>query len=47
MQVGRKEAGGEAIMVLTFDDPLPSDIPNELLSTLEISEATLIELPLC
>ncbi|WP_102274713.1 phosphoglycerate dehydrogenase [Cytobacillus massiliigabonensis] len=26
MQVGRKEAGGEAIMVLTFDNPLEDDI---------------------
>src|SRR5690606_22823381 len=25
MQVGRKEAGGEAIMMLSFDDPVPDE----------------------
>ncbi|WP_409289026.1 phosphoglycerate dehydrogenase [Peribacillus sp. SCS-37] len=37
MQVGRKSAGGEAIMVLTFDKPLDTNILNELQLSEDIS----------
>ncbi|MEH7883103.1 phosphoglycerate dehydrogenase [Bacillus sp. JJ1609] len=36
MQVGRKEAGGEAIMVLSFDKPLQEDMIEKLKSLKEI-----------
>jgi D-3-phosphoglycerate dehydrogenase / 2-oxoglutarate reductase len=36
MQVGRKEAGGEAIMVLSFDKPLAEDMIEKLKSLKEI-----------
>lgn len=44
MQVGRKEAGGEAIMVLTFDEILPDNILNQLMDKQEISFIQQIEL---
>lgn len=36
MQVGRKEAGGEAIMVLSFDKPLCDDMYNKMLDLEDI-----------
>ena len=37
MQVGRKQAGGEAIMVLSFDKPLDTDILQQLQSSEDIT----------
>jgi D-3-phosphoglycerate dehydrogenase / 2-oxoglutarate reductase len=37
MQVGRKEAGGEAIMVLSFDKPLQEDMIDKLKSLRDIT----------
>jgi D-3-phosphoglycerate dehydrogenase len=37
MQVGRKEAGGEAIMVLSFDLPLEDNMKQFLMETEEIT----------
>ncbi|MBM7694736.1 D-3-phosphoglycerate dehydrogenase [Peribacillus deserti] len=37
MQVGRKQAGGEAIMILTFDKPLSENIIDQLESSEDIS----------
>ncbi len=37
MQVGRKEAGGEAIMVMSFDKPLSDDLYKEMSSLDEIT----------
>ena len=45
MQVGRKEAGGEAIMVLTFDEEIPEDALSDLAASPELSIVQGIELP--
>ena len=45
MQVGRKEAGGEAIMVLTFDEEIPEDALSALAASQELSIVQGIELP--
>ena len=44
MQVGRKEAGGEAIMVLTFDEMIPQSVITELAGNAEISVVKSINL---
>jgi len=44
MQVGRKEAGGEAIMILTFDEKIPHSVIDELAGNDEISVAKAINL---
>ena len=44
MQVGRKEAGGEAIMVLTFDEKIPQSVITELAGNVEISVVKAINL---
>ncbi|RFB35536.1 MULTISPECIES: phosphoglycerate dehydrogenase [Brevibacillus] len=44
MQVGRKDVGGDAIMMLTVDKPLSAELLDELGQSLEISSVTQIEL---
>jgi len=44
MQVGRKDVGGDAIMMLTVDKPLSTELLDELGQSLEISSVTQIEL---
>ncbi|OEH93507.1 phosphoglycerate dehydrogenase [Bacillus solimangrovi] len=44
MQVGRKEAGGEAIMMLSFDKPITDDVYNELRKIDDIVSINKIEL---
>ncbi|MGE1104319.1 ACT domain-containing protein, partial [Peribacillus simplex] len=45
MQVGRKEKGGEAIMMLSFDKHLDDKVVNELTSIQDIVSVKLIDLP--
>ncbi|WLR53146.1 phosphoglycerate dehydrogenase [Bacillus tianshenii] len=44
MQVGRKEAGGEAIMMLSFDKPASDEVYNELSNVEDIVSIKRIEL---
>lgn len=45
MQVGRKEKGGEAIMMLSFDRHLEDKIVKELTNVPDIVSVKLIDLP--
>ena len=45
MQVGRKEKGGEAIMMLSFDRHLEDDILAELKNIPDIVSVKAIDLP--
>ncbi len=44
MQVGRKEVGGTAIMVLTVDNPVPEEIVKKIAEVKGIKSARLVEL---
>jgi len=44
MQVGRSEAGGEAIMMLSVDKPLEKEKLDDVLKLTEINKVTSIEL---
>src|SRR5690625_6819170 len=44
MQVGRSEAGGEAIMMLSVDKPLEKEKLADILKLTEINKVTAIEL---
>lgn len=44
MQVGRKEKGGEAIMMLSFDKHLEDEIVKELTEVQDILSVRLIDL---
>jgi len=45
MQVGRRERGGEAIMVLNVDDPIPEAALNEILQVPDVWTAYVVSLP--
>jgi D-3-phosphoglycerate dehydrogenase / 2-oxoglutarate reductase len=45
MQVGRDAAGGEAIMGLTVDSPIPDDVMKEITEKADLHDARLIVLP--
>ncbi|MCM8749478.1 phosphoglycerate dehydrogenase [Thermomicrobiaceae bacterium CFH 74404] len=45
MQVGRHQRGGEAIMVLNVDDPIPEEALAEILTIPHISTAYVVSLP--
>ena len=44
MQVGRKEVGGTAIMVLTVDSPVPEEVVQKIAEVKGIKNARLVEL---
>lgn len=44
MQVGRRDVGGDAIMMLTVDKPLPADLLDRLGELAEIKSVTQVEL---
>ena len=44
MQVARKEAGGEALMVVAADAEVPSDLLGRLATTIGASAATAVTL---
>ncbi len=45
MQVGRKSVGGEAVMVLQVDDPIPSELLNKVREITQITNIRFVELP--
>jgi D-3-phosphoglycerate dehydrogenase len=45
MQVGRRARGGEAIMVLNVDDPIPEAALNEILQIPDVWTAYVVSLP--
>jgi D-3-phosphoglycerate dehydrogenase / 2-oxoglutarate reductase len=45
MQVGRHDRGGEAIMVLNVDDPLPEQVLAEIRAISEVQNAYVVSLP--
>jgi D-3-phosphoglycerate dehydrogenase len=44
MQVGRKLVRGDAVMVLSIDDPLPDGVVNEVVQIHGIQEAYVVNL---
>jgi D-3-phosphoglycerate dehydrogenase len=45
MQVGRKAEGGEALMGLAVDSPIPEDLLTDIAERAEMRDARLIVLP--
>ena len=44
MQVGRDIAGGEAIMILTLDHPVPDNVLKEMIDLVYVFDATKLKL---
>ena len=44
MQVGRRTAGGEALMVLTLDSPIPPDVLRDVVAAVGASDAICLQL---
>ena len=44
MQVGRKEAGGEAIMTLAVDSPIPAPVLQDMIAAADITSGRFVEL---
>jgi D-3-phosphoglycerate dehydrogenase / 2-oxoglutarate reductase len=45
MQVGRREAGGEALMTITVDSPIPAEVLDRIVSGIGAHEGAFVHLP--